>query len=314
MWSSEQSAYRAVVAPAEVSEPARLHNVPSPQHWAPIVVDQPAYPFESRPGPGAHRPDTVCDGWASAGFVVRAASVRGDAHRHRGVQRQDHAATALHKPTGTLLFAVLDGVSSAPYAHVGAENAGFHALRCVWEMLEGGKRIDWRVVLDTAAAALVDDPTYGLGKGESLSDVEGRLATPAVVGTVCPTRSGLLASMVRVGDSGAWLLRDETYTPLFAPKDAGGATIGSAVVPLPRVPERIEYAETGLDPGAVLLGATDGIGDPLGDGTGLVGQLFAHVLREPPPMLGFAHAVSFSRETFDDDRTLVAVWPVPGTR
>jgi hypothetical protein len=33
------------------------------------------------------------------------------------------------------------------------------------------------------------------------------------------------------------------------------------------------------------------------------------VLAEPPPILGLAHAVDFSRETFDDDRTLVAVWP-----
>jgi hypothetical protein len=28
-----------------------------------------------------------------------------------------------------------------------------------------------------------------------------------------------------------------------------------------------------------------------------------------PSLIEFAHAVDFSRETFDDDRTLVAVWP-----
>jgi hypothetical protein len=26
-------------------------------------------------------------------------------------------------------------------------------------------------------------------------------------------------------------------------------------------------------------------------------------------MLGLAHVIGFSRETFDDDRTLLAVWP-----
>jgi hypothetical protein len=61
----------------------------------------------------------------------------------------------------------------------------------------------------------------------------------------------------------------------------------------------------------VLLIATDGIGDPLGTGQGGVGNLFREVLTKPTPpsLIEFAHAVDFSRETFDDDRTLVAVWP-----
>jgi hypothetical protein len=43
----------------------------------------------------------------------------------------------------------------------------------------------------------------------------------------------------------------------------------------------------------------------------MVGQLFAEHLHIPPPALAFAHLLDFSRETFDDDRTLVAVWPLP---
>jgi hypothetical protein len=60
-----------------------------------------------------------------------------------------------------------------------------------------------------------------------------------------------------------------------------------------------------------LLIGTDGIGDPLGAGQGGVGDLFRDVLTKPtvPSLIEFAHAVDFSRETFDDDRTLVAVWP-----
>ncbi|MGH3832079.1 MAG: hypothetical protein ACRDRS_16810 [Pseudonocardiaceae bacterium] len=61
--------------------------------------------------------------------------------------------------------------------------------------------------------------------------------------------------------------------------------------------------------GTVLLVGTDGFGDPLGDGSGLVGDLFREVLASPPPPLGLAHALDFSRETFDDDRTLLVVWP-----
>lgn len=50
---------------------------------------------------------------------------------------------------------------------------------------------------------------------------------------------------------------------------------------------------------------------PLGTGHGGVGNLFGDVLTGPwvPSLIEFAHEVDFSRETFDDDRTLVAVWP-----
>jgi hypothetical protein len=61
----------------------------------------------------------------------------------------------------------------------------------------------------------------------------------------------------------------------------------------------------------VLLVGTDGFGDPLGDGDGKVGQLFAEHLKMPPPPRALAHLLDFSRETFDDDRTLLAIWPLP---
>jgi hypothetical protein len=61
--------------------------------------------------------------------------------------------------------------------------------------------------------------------------------------------------------------------------------------------------------GEVLLIGTDGFGDPLGDGTGPVGAHFAVRLARPRPPIAFAHDLDFSRETFDDDRTLLAIWP-----
>jgi len=38
-------------------------------------------------------------------------------------------------------------------------------------------------------------------------------------------------------------------------------------------------------------------------------MLLADCLRTPPPPRAFAHVLDFSRETFDDDRTLVSIWP-----
>ena len=90
--------------------------------------------------------------------------------------------------------------------------------------------------------------------------------------------------------------------------------ISSAVSPLPRVPERLAPVEFRLFPGTALLVGTDGFGDPLGDGDGKVGHLFAGHLRTPPPARGLAHLLDFSRDTFDDDRTLVVLWHRPGER
>ena len=92
---------------------------------------------------------------------------------------------------------------------------------------------------------------------------------------------------------------------------AADGIASSAVVGLPRVPTEVIPAVVDVGDGDVLLIGTDGIGDPLGTGHGGVGNLLREVLTGPsvPSLIEFAHAVDFSREAFDDDRTLVAVWP-----
>ncbi|MFC5187983.1 hypothetical protein [Actinomadura harenae] len=44
-----------------------------------------------------------------------------------------------------------------------------------------------------------------------------------------------------------------------------------------------------------------------------MGALFAGHLAVPPPTPWLAHLLDFSRATFDDDRTLLAVWPRAAT-
>jgi serine/threonine protein phosphatase PrpC len=294
------------VLPAEAP---RIHNPPTAQQWEPILIDQPAFPFEARPAPGPYRPDTICDGWATPHIVVRLASVRGDAHRHSGAHRQDHAAAVVHPRTGAVLFAVMDGVSNASHAHVGAEIAGHTALATLWDMLDQGDPINWQTVLARTADALVKHHRYGVHRHESASDVERRLGTTIVTGIVRQTQDGPIATMVRAGDSGAWVLRRSHYARLFDGEHIVDPTIDTTVRPLPRLPDRVEVVERALPLDSALLVATDGIGDALGDGTGLVGQLLARALERPPPMLAVAHVIGFSRETFDDDRTLLAIWP-----
>jgi hypothetical protein len=63
--------------------------------------------------------------------------------------------------------------------------------------------------------------------------------------------------------------------------------------------------------GGVLLVGTDGVGDPLGTGGGGFWNPLRGALAQaaPPSLIEFAHAVDYSGETFDDDRTLVTVRP-----
>ena len=105
--------------------------------------------------------------------------------------------------------------------------------------------------------------------------------------------------------------RDSSLKILTGKTMPAAGVASSAVVGLPRLPAETIPMIVDIADDDVLLIATDGIGDPLGSGQGGVGNLFRDVLTRPsaPSLIEFAHAVDFSRETFDDDRTLVAVWP-----
>ncbi|WP_225849493.1 protein phosphatase 2C domain-containing protein [Streptomyces sp. HPF1205] len=289
---------------------------PSPYGWSEIPVGEPGESFEPRPPTAAlYRPDTVHDGWSTDLVTVRLASVRGYTHRFRGTPREDDVAVAVHAPSGTVVFAVADGVSAAEQSYLGAALACRGAVDDLLGQLDSGvPAVDWKHVVDSAAYQLV--ARVAGGREPTLADsetAERRYATTLVAGTVRAGEHGVLSvSLVQVGDSGAWLLDRGSgrYEPLVATKTtAGGPLISSKVSPLPRVPSPVRAVRRELTPGSVLLVGTDGFGDPLGDGHGAVGRLFHTHLRNPPPARGLAHLLDFSRETFDDDRTLLAVWP-----
>ena len=308
------SAARAGLAgPAAHAAPAAPADDTAP--WPRITVDTPGAEFEPRP-PGQYAcdvPDTECDGWSSPDFTVRSASVRGADHRFYRKPRQDSARIAMHQESGAIVFAVADGVSGAKDSHLGAVEACRAAVERMLHLLSRGGPLDFESVAHNAAERLRQLAAWRLGAGPQTSAVAARWhATTLVAGVVQPDAAGPKVQLFRIGDSGAWLLDRATgsYHALFGSK-TGSATdlVSNAVVPLPHVPEPVEAVVEHLTAGEVLLVGTDGFGDPLGDGDGLVGALFARHLAAPPTPLRLAHVLDFSRETFDDDRTLVAVWP-----
>lgn len=271
--------------------------------------------FPPRPPTGglSYRPDTVCDGWSTHTLDLRLASVRGQQHRWDGRPREDDAAAAWDPNTGTVVIAVADGVSDARQPHIGSQLACRSAVdELLKQVREGGGFVtDWQKLLSTVhwqlreqAGRLLRTPDAGVAETAEL------LATTLVAGVATPTPEGVRVALLSVGDSGVWQIKHEELYPMLGGKTAGAdGLLSSAVQPLPYVPRDFRPLEFRLEPGSVLLVGTDGFGDPVGDGRGMVGRLFADQLRRPVPPLGFAHLLDFSRETFDDDRTLIALWP-----
>jgi hypothetical protein len=260
----------------------------------PITIGEPAPTIEVGLFAGdQYRPDTIADGGAAYGLTVRAASVRGLTKRYLAGPRQDDMCLRVHEPTESVIVAVADGVSAAPRSEIGAVLAVQHAVAAVARQLDEDA-LDWARVFEQAAWALIEQED---GAPDSLATT----LTVAVVG------DGTVR-VAAVGDSPALVLSGEAFEPVVvAPADPDGL-IGGGVHALPRAAGLFTAVECSLDPDSVLLVCTDGLALPLGDGTGEVGRAFARELAVPPDIPDFARLLDFSRATYDDDRTLVAVW------
>jgi serine/threonine protein phosphatase PrpC len=182
-----------------------------------------------------------------------------------------------------------------------------------WQLGSPQGTTNFAEVVDATAHRIVREAAHILRQERpDRAAVEGQFSTTLVAGYLLPDPGGATGSMIQIGDSGAWVLRNGRYHSLLDQKhDPQAEVISSAVSPLPRVPTYVTPLDFRLQRDEVLLIGTDGFGDPLGDGDGKVGQLFAGHLTTPPSGRALAHLLDFSRETFDDDRTLVAVWQLP---
>lgn len=308
------------VLPADIEVPGELppSGLSSPTFIPKLIIGAPSPIIEPSViaesfGTLPFRPDTALDGWSTDKFTVRGASVRGHLHRFNGAPRQDEFAVH-HLSDGRLLVLVADGVSQARHSHIGAMTVVRAAAQWIQKHLPadtGGT--DWREMVDNVAWAMAEQAKilFGLDAPDS-TRAEQELATTLVCAVIDPLEQGTFrAHLIGVGDSGAWLLRRGTFIPLLDGKtvDEDGFS-SSAVSGLPRVPpHEIRPTVVHIGVNDVLLVGTDGIGDPLGDGEGGVGNLIRELLgrTDPPSLIEFAHAIDFSREAFDDDRTLVTI-------
>ncbi|GLY47526.1 protein phosphatase 2C domain-containing protein [Lentzea sp. NBRC 102530] len=250
---------------------------------------------------------------------LRAACVRGLKNRYYGKVCQDDYGFLVTKDEQWLVIAVADGVAQGSHSHVAAGIVARGGCETLAKALadEHPSRIDWTRLLHRLADDVVRHGQQHLGLRDRV-DVSGTLATTALFAIVGlqPDEDGFLPAFVLpFGDSSAWLLRPRDgrkWIPLQAVKNEGNVIATSATDAIPLVPHELPPAlETSLAPGEALVLMTDGVGDPLGTGDGEVGRFLADAWSSPPEALTFASQANFARRSFDDDRTVVAVWPVP---
>ena len=273
----------------------------------PVTIGEPAAAIEARLAAAEpYRPDTIADGGTAFGLTVRAASVRGLYKRYTGGPRQDDICLRLHDDSGTLIAAVADGVSGAGRSDLGAALAVRYATAGVARQLDDGREsVDWGPVFEHAAWALVEEHRRACGDaGAGVEEASGSLATTLLVAAV----RGSDVDVAAVGDSPAFLLKGKHYDAVVAEPERFDGLVGGGVDALPRSPGAVQVGRCSMDEGAVLLLCTDGLAMPLAGGSGEVGATLARELARAPDIVDFARLLDFSRSTYDDDRSLIAVW------
>jgi hypothetical protein len=200
----------------------------------------------------------------------------------------------------------------------------------------GAVDLDWAEVFQHAAWALVEEHRRAGGDADAGVDATAAsLATTLTVAVLSradesdendengasdvdgptpdgPTPERLRVHAAAVGDSPAYVLADGSFEVLLGDAAPIDGLIGGGTRALPRDAGAIEQRACTLPSDGVLLICSDGLALPLADGTGDVGQALARELASPPDIIDFARLLDFTRATYDDDRTLVAVWPGTG--
>lgn len=276
---------------------------PVPRMSGPLVIGRtPILRSDPRglPNVDRRRPDSEMDGADLPGLIVRAASIRGDAHRHLGTTRQDAMGFWGIDET-RLLACVADGLGSKSLSHIGAAMACVSAHSNLTDLLQAA---DSR----TAEEGFFENISDDLRKWAKEKDTpEESLCTTLVTAIIDTDRS--CASLIRVGDSTAMLLRQGIWSSCFSQKLQGPIST-SETAALPRDTQQVESAEVDLDHGDMLLLCTDGLANPM-DGEQVCAQLSTWWSQPTvPSLLEFLWQLSFQAKSHDDDRTAICVWRV----
>lgn len=266
-------------------------------------------------------PDSVLDGARLANLTVRAASLRGDDHRHAAETRQDSIGLWAFDPPPWLetdvplvLACVADGVGSHRLSHLGSARACSllrYSVEAYLNDLAGTDeglttRTCRRVILDVAAGL------RSLAADHSLEPKQvSTTLTACLVVTERKADEGALARAVlfNVGDSVSYLLRERRWIAI--PDNAAGdgdGMVDTHTDALPTRPEKTQVNARTLYKDDMLMLCTDGLGGPLRRNDEVSGQLADWWTGQVPSLPEFYWQMSFRAQTYGDDRSAVCIW------
>ena len=270
---------------------------------APARPGRPLHPARGLPDRGGSVPDTVLDEADYPGLALRAASLRGGAHRLEGECRQDSFGM-YGLEAGELravLVCVADGVGGRSMSHRGAASACDLLSQLVDEHLGGliGRDADDSRDLCERIVARVARGMADLAASEGVDDRELSTTLTAALVELTPEGETARVLLLAVGDSPAHLLREGLMEPL---------SVVDRTAALPADIRRVHVSGHRLAPGETLLLCTGGLAGPMDDAD-VTGRLLGWWGGDGiPGRMEFGWQVDFRTRSHDDDRTVVCVW------
>ncbi|MCX5377981.1 PP2C family serine/threonine-protein phosphatase [Streptomyces sp. NBC_00091] len=318
-----QTGAPALEAPAEVAPApaAGAHGLGDPAFSGPkppLYVPHPAAAVSARRDVDASVvPDVVLDGATHGPLTVRAASVRGDAHRYHAEPRQDSLVVARlggADPSGLLLLGVADGVGSAPRSHLGSRMVCRDIVRFLDEYAEelseclrtGNEKALTSMVSSAVGRVAAELERAAAGAGHQPADWATTLRVVLV--PLDPLVRGRV--LFTVGDGGTARLRGGVWEhDVVGRADDSGAAgiIDTRTAALPST----RHAEVDLFtalPGDLLVLCTDGLSTPLEGDEEMRRFLGRAWGADAPGLADFLWQLQYRVKSYDDDRTAVCLW------
>ncbi|MEO3887005.1 protein phosphatase 2C domain-containing protein [Nonomuraea sp. B5E05] len=245
-------------------------------------------------GADSRAPGVALDGGMLAQTTIRAVSIRGRRHRYRGEPLQDAYAVRLSADGRWVIAAVADGLGSTLHA----EHAAAVAVRAATNLALTSDP-GWHAAFATIAGEVMRATSRFAGRA---SDPPATTLTIAVV----PADGGRgIAACAAIGDSPALWLHDGTWTELFPPDGRRPDNVTSA---LPDDLGELRERQIDWQPGDVLVLCSDGFGTAMGGGGSVLARQLVTSWSSPPALRSFYRDVGFHLSTYDDDRTVLALW------
>lgn len=267
-------------------------------------------------------PDSVLDGARLANLTVRAASLRGDDHRHAGETRQDSIGLWVFDPPSwlgadvpVLLACVADGVGSQRLSHLGSAKACSLLRQSVEANLNDLVGTD-RGHTERNCRQVIRDVATGLRALADERDLAPKqVSTTLMACLVVTERKSDVGAVARavlfsVGDSPGYLLRERRWLPI--PDHAEGEGDGmidthTDALPIARL-DRTQVTMCTLCEDDMLMLCTDGLGGPLKRNVEVREQLADWWTGTVPALPEFYWQMSFRAQTYGDDRSAVCIW------